>query len=445
MAAALGAGPCCLPPRLLTGLLPLPRAGCGAELASVPVKEPTGCAGELFRVQARRAAGGRGAGCEGPLWGSGRTAVLLILEAAQPAGFPAAATDDGLHEPVSERRGHGSQAGLCAPEHEVPVRPHPTQAAEEEALCRQDLPPVDPLDGRELLVQGGQHGVEDAVSLPEQCRPLLRQEAAQPRPRLWLRGRLLGWPWQRGWSTCRSAVGVGGGAGLEASGYRHCGRGDTALFIVLVPPHRDLDGPHGRPAERAAVPQPRPPLDAAHAELMAARDHRRDVSSHVAADGTRPRLCCGHGRLTGCYRWREQRVTVALLHRCCSHALQEEERSHSLTVSGRAKVMPQSLSRKPPRPCSWAISRSPPAQHRTPRGRPGTCPCTTHLRCCGRVSLGPGCLHRAGPGKHERCCGDELWELLQAATGTARHSTAKALLDLQASQSRSARSRNKPD
>lgn len=41
--------------------------------------------------------------------------------------------------------------------------------------------------------------------------------------------------------------------------------------------------------------------------------------------------------------------------------------------------------------------------------------------------------------------GDKHWELLQAATGMAQHSTAKALLNLQASQKCSAGSRFEPD
>ena len=125
VAAALGTGPCCLPPQFLTGLLPLPRAGWSTELTSVPVKEPTGCARELLHVQSREAAGGHGAGCEGSLWRGGCEAVLLppdstiILEAPQPLGLLVAVADDGVDEPVDEQCSDGSQAGLYALEHDI--------------------------------------------------------------------------------------------------------------------------------------------------------------------------------------------------------------------------------------------------------------------------------------------------------------------------------------
>jgi len=73
---------------------------------------------------------------------------------------------------------------------------------------------VDPMDGRERLGQGGEHGVEDAVSRPEQWRPLLWQEAAQPHPHLWSHGHLLRWRW----STCCSATEVGGKLMMEVGG-----------------------------------------------------------------------------------------------------------------------------------------------------------------------------------------------------------------------------------
>lgn len=134
-AAVLGTGPCCLVPRLLVGLLLLPGAGCGRELASAPVKDLAGCAGELLGVGTLGAAGGCGAGAAGSAWGESRAAVLLplgcalIFEAQHPPGVPAAVADNGVNEPVDDGHGAGTHAGLYALHHGIPVQPLLTQAA----------------------------------------------------------------------------------------------------------------------------------------------------------------------------------------------------------------------------------------------------------------------------------------------------------------------------
>ena len=262
------------------------------------MKGSAGCAGDLLGTGTLRAAGG-----EGCLWGGSRGAVLLppgsalVLEAPHPAHLPATEADDGVSEPVDDWHGDGSHAGLYAPGHGIPVQPQLTQAAQEQALGGPDLPPRDPMDGGELLVQAGQHGVEDVASLPERCRPLLRQEAAHSHAPLWPCSPLLWRQRPRGWSVCRSAAGAGGAAVVELGRERHCRWGDDALDVMFISPHGDLDGPHGCPAERAAGFQHGPPLDAAEAELMVARCCIRHVPSCLTADRTRPCLCCGHGLL----------------------------------------------------------------------------------------------------------------------------------------------------
>lgn len=96
---------------------------------------------------------------------------------------------------------------------------------------------------------------------------------------------------------CRSAVGVGDAAVVEFGRDWHCGWGDNALDVMLVSPHGDLDGLHGRPAERAAGFQYGPPLDAAEAELMVAWRCVRNILSCLTTDRTCPYLRCGHGLL----------------------------------------------------------------------------------------------------------------------------------------------------
>jgi len=98
-----------------------------------------------------------------------------------------------------------------------------------------------------------------------------------------------------GAGACRSAAGAGGGA--EGDGHGHCGRGDDALHGLTVSPHRDPDGLHGRPAQWASVAQLGPPMNAAEAERVVARDGMCKVLPRIAADRTRPCLFCGHGLL----------------------------------------------------------------------------------------------------------------------------------------------------
>jgi len=291
--------------------------GClGTRLAKTSASGPAGRAGELLRIGTRRAAGGRGAGGDGPLrggggtgWGRGAALLLLcsagvfgpslvllgsaeVFEAQQPPGPLAAPALDGCDESVDERCGDGSQGVLCALHQGVPVRPHLAQECQDHAFQPADLPPALLPVAAEFLLQPGQHRVEDVTSLPEQCCPDLWQEAAHSLP---LRGHGPRRRRRGGWTRRRRAAGAGGAA--EAGGHWHRGRGDDALHVLVVSPHRDPDGLHGHPAQRAAVPQPRPALDAAEAEHVVAWNRVGDVLSHVAADGACPCLFCGHGLL----------------------------------------------------------------------------------------------------------------------------------------------------
>ena len=128
--------------------------GClGTRLSRAPAEGPGGSAGELLCVGTHGAAGGRGAGGDGPVRGGsgtewGRRPVLLLLgsagvfQAQQPPGLLAAPALDGSDESVDERCGDGPQGVLCALHQDVPVRPHLAQECQDHAPQPVDLPPA---------------------------------------------------------------------------------------------------------------------------------------------------------------------------------------------------------------------------------------------------------------------------------------------------------------
>lgn len=203
----------------------------------------------------------------------------LIFKVSESLGL---LDDNDVDEPVDEQCSDGSPAGLCALDHGIPVQLQMTKAAQEEALFCSDLPPVDPVDGSQLQVEGGQHSSEDVVLLPEQRCSLLWQEATHSLP-----------------AGLVMAHGIEHMLQCHWSGWQCCDRSCWVPAMMEVTSlHRYLDSAHGSPAQWTAGSQSQPPLDAAKVEHMAAWGCVCNALSHTATDGTCPCLCHSYDLLT---------------------------------------------------------------------------------------------------------------------------------------------------
>ena len=177
-------------------------------------------------------------------------------------------------------------------------------------------------------------------------------------------------------------------------------------------------------------------MNATEAEHMVARNGMCNVPSHIAANGTCPCLFCSHDLLAAA-GWENRGCQVVLLQWSCSRGvtLCRRKRDHNqLDVPG-CKSPQQILCRKPSQACDWAVMAA-----------LGNQVARTLLTSAAAGALGRAlaACTRQDQGIRRDAAGSGT-EMLQAAPGTTQHSTAKNLLDLEASHSCSARSRNEPD
>ena len=112
--------------------------------------------------------------------GAGRRAVVLFpssMGSLQPPGLLAAPVHDDSDEAMDQWCFVFFKHRLQHLDHDLPIRTVEAEGVQDDALRILCQPPLGPTYCLQLLVQPGQHGIEETLLSLEKCCPDLEEEA----------------------------------------------------------------------------------------------------------------------------------------------------------------------------------------------------------------------------------------------------------------------------